>query len=226
MIGVVIPALNEETSLPALLGDLRAMSTAVPLDVLVADGGSTDGTRARATAAGVRVLDAPRGRARQLNAGARAVRGEWLLFLHADVRLVIEAQRALVAAVQPASGVGAAVFRFAIDLPWFWKHFIELGQRVREVLWGLPYGDQGLLVQRELFEAVGGYAEIPLMEDVAIIRLLRRRMAVHRLPATLLTSGRRYLREGIVRAWLRHTALITLYYAGVSPHHLARWRNA
>ncbi len=160
------------------------------------------------------------------HAVARAVRGEWLLFLHADVRLAIEAQRALVAAVQPTSGVGGAMFRFAIDLPWFWKHFIELGQRVREMLLGLPYGDQGLLVRRELFEAVDGYPEIPLMEDVAIIRRLRRRTAIRRLPATLLTSGRRYLREGIVRTWLRHTALITLYYVGVPPHHLARWRNA
>ncbi|MGH7547610.1 MAG: TIGR04283 family arsenosugar biosynthesis glycosyltransferase [Gemmatimonadales bacterium] len=226
MIGVVIPTLNEAASLPALLMALRGLGTAVPLDVVVADGGSTDGTRACAAAAGMRVLTAPRGRAWQLNAGARAVRGEWLLFLHADVRLAIEAQRALVAAVQPTSKVGAAVFQFAIELPWVWKHFIELGQRVREVLWGLPYGDQGLLVRRELFETVGGYPDIPLMEDVAIIRGLRRHTAIRRLPATLLTSGRRYLRHGVVRTWLRHAALITLYSAGVSPHHLARWRHA
>lgn len=226
MIGVVIPTLNEEACLPVLLGDLRAMGTAVPLDVVVADGGSTDGTRACAAAAGVRVLVAPRGRARQLNAGAGAVGGEWLLFLHADVRLAIDAQRALIAAVDPSSGISAAVFRFAIDLPRFWRHFIELGQRMREVLWGLPYGDQGLLVRRDLFEAVGGYAEIALMEDVAIIRVLRRRTAIRRLPAPLLTSGRRYRRDGIVRTWLRHTAFISLYYMGVSSDHLARWRNA
>ena len=226
MIGVVIPTLNEEQTLPALLDDLRELASVFPIDVVVVDGGSSDGTRARAAAGGARVLEARRGRARQLNAGARAVGGGWLLFLHADVRLTRAARDAVIAAVQSTSRVGAAVFRFAIELPWFWKHFIELGQRVREVLWGLPYGDQGLLVRRELFQAVGGYPDIPLMEDVAIIRRLQRHTTVRRLPAPLPASGRRYLRDGIARTWLRHTALITLYAVGVSPHRLARWRNA
>lgn len=226
MIGVVIPTLNEARMVPALLEDLRELASVLPLDVVVADGGSSDATGARAIAGGARVLKAPRGRARQLNAGARAVGGEWLLFLHADVRLPRAAQQALVEAVRPKSAVNAAVFRFAIELPWFWKHFIELGQRLREGLWGLPYGDQGLLVRRTLFEAVGGYPDIPLMEDVAIIRRLRRHTPIRRLPGKLLTSGRRYTRDGIVRTWLRHTALITLYAAGVSPERLVRWRNA
>ncbi len=224
-IGVVIPTLNEAPFLPALLDDLGELAGVFPLDVVVADGGSTDGTQASAAAAGARVLTAPRGRARQLNTGAVAVRGEWLLFLHADVRLGAEGRRALVAAVQPSSGILAAVFRFAIDLPWFWKHFIELGQRVREVLWGLPYGDQGLLVRRDLFDEAGGFPDLPLMEDVAILRRLRRQTRIRRLPVPLLTSGRRYARHGVVRTWLQHTALITLYYAGVSPQRLAGWRD-
>lgn len=223
-IGVVIPTLNEDLALPALLEDLGELGRSVALDVVVADGGSTDGTQASAAAAGARVLTAPRGRARQLNAGALAVRGEWLLFLHADVRLGAEGRRALVAAVQPSSGINAAVFRFAIDLPWPWKPFIELGQRIREVLWGLPYGDQGLLVRRDLFDEAGGFPDLPLMEDVAIVRRLRRQTHIRRLPAPLVTSGRRYAHGGVVRTWLQHTALITLYYAGVSPQRLARWR--
>lgn len=224
-IGVVIPTLNEVPFLPALLDDLGELAGVFPLDVVVADGGSTDGTQASAAAAGARVLTAPRGRARQLNAGALAVYGDWLL-LHADVRLGAEGRRALVAAVQPSSAVNAAVFRFAIDLPRPWKPFIELGQRVRERLWGLPYGDQGLLVRRALFQKVGGYPELPLLEDVAIIRRLRRETAIRRLPAELLTSGRRYVRDGVVRTWLEHTALIALYHAGVSPARLARLRDA
>jgi hypothetical protein len=115
------------------------------------------------------------------------------------------------------------VFRFAIDLPRFWRRFIETGQAVREALSGLAYGDQGLLIRRGLFQSVGGYPDLPLMEDVAMIRLVRRRTRVTRLPAPLLTSGRRYQRGGVLRTWLKHTALISLYLVGASPTHLARW---
>jgi len=225
MIGVVIPTLNEVQTLPALLADLRELAALVPLDRVVVDGGSNDGTWARAAAGGARVVDALRGRAQQLNRGAMVARGEWLLFLHADCRLGADARAALLTAVEPSAGVHAAVFRFAIDLPWFWRRFIELGQAVREVLSGLAYGDQGLLVRRELFQAVGGYPDLPLMEDVAMIRLLRRRTRVARLAAPLLTSGRRYRQGGVLRTWLKHTGLISLYLIGASPPRLARWRD-
>ncbi len=224
MIGVVIPTLNEAGTLPALLADLRRV--AVPLDVVVADGGSTDATRAAAAAGGARVLAAPRARATQMNAGARAVKGEWLLFLHADCRLPPPARRALLEGVVDAPELEAAVFRFAIDLPAGWKRFIELGQALRQALYGLPYGDQGLLVRRALFESVGGFPDLPLLEDVALLRLLRRRVRVHTLPASVQTSGRRYRRDGVLRTWLRHTWIIMLYLAGVSPGRLARWRDA
>ena len=224
MIGVVIPTLNEAGTLPALLADLRRV--AVPLDVVVADGGSTDATRAAAAAGGARLLDAPRTRATQMNAGARAVKGEWLLFLHADCRLPPPARRALLEGVVDAPELEAAVFRFAIDLAGGWKRFIELGQALRQALYGLPYGDQGLLVRRALFESVGGFPELPLLEDVALLRLLRRRARVCTLPAAIHTSGRRYRRDGVLRTWLRHTGIIMLYLAGVSPGRLARWRDA
>jgi rSAM/selenodomain-associated transferase 2 len=225
MIGVVIPTLNEAVMLPALLDDLRKLATVLPLDVVVVDGGSSDGTQARAAAGGARVLQAPRGRARQLNRGARTASGDWLLFLHADCRLGEGAVTALRAALEPSAGVQAAVFRFAIDLPRFWRRFIETGQAVREALSGLAYGDQGLLIRRELFQSVGGFPDLPLMEDVAMIRTLRRRTRVTRLPAALLTSGRRYERSGVLRTWLKHTALISLYLLGASPARLSRWRN-
>jgi rSAM/selenodomain-associated transferase 2 len=225
MIGVVIPTLNEEESLPAVLEDLRQLSRSVRLDVVVADAGSTDGTCTRAAATGARVLQVARGRARQLNRGAMVARGDWLLFLHADCRLGEEARRALLSALEPSGGVQAAVFRFAIDLPRFWRRFIETGQAIREALSGLAYGDQGLLIRRELFQSVGGYPDLPLMEDVAIIRTLRRRTRVTRLPAVLITSGRRYRDGGVLRTWLKHTALISLYLVGASPARLARWRD-
>jgi rSAM/selenodomain-associated transferase 2 len=223
MIGVVIPTLNEAEWLPALLGDLRRV--VVPLDIMIADGGSTDDTLAAAASAGVRTVVAPPGRAAQMNAGARAVAGRWLLFLHADSRLPPQARRALLTAVVDEPELEAAVFGFAIDLPPGWKRFIELGQALRQALYGLPYGDQGLLVRRELFETVGGFPDVPLLEDVATLRALRRRARVRTLPGAILTSGRRYRRDGVLRTWLRHTAIILLYYLGVPPHRLVQWRG-
>ena len=223
MIDVVIPTLNEAEFLPALLDDLRRV--VVPLDIVIADGGSTDGTLAAASAAGVRTVMAPRGRASQMNAGARAAGGRWLLFLHADCRMPPRARRALLTAVVDDPELEAAVFGFAIDLPPGWKRFIEVGQAVRQKLYGLPYGDQGLLVRRELFETVGGFPDVPLLEDVAALRALGRRSRVRTLPGAILTSGRRYRRDGVVRTWLRHAAIILLYYLGVPPQRLARWRG-
>jgi rSAM/selenodomain-associated transferase 2 len=223
VIGVVIPTLNEADLLPALLGDLRRV--VVPLDIVVADGGSGDGTLAAASAAGVRTVVAPRGRAAQMNAGARAVAGRWLLFLHADSRLPPRARRALLTAVVDEPELDAAVFGFAIELPPGWKRFIEMWQAVRQALYGLPYGDQGLLVRRELFQSVGGFPDVPLLEDVAMLRALRRRARVRTLPGAILTSGRRYRRDGVLRTWLRHTAIILLYFLGVQPQRLIHWRD-
>ena len=222
---MVIPTLNEAAALPALLEDLGKLGTLID-EIVVADAGSSDATTQAAWDAGARMVAAPRGRARQLNAGARASRGTWLLFLHADSRLGPDVGPAIQRAMANIPRVDAAVFRFAIDLPWGWRQLIEGGQRIRESLFGLAYGDQGLLVRRQCFAAVGGYPDLPLMEDVAMIRKLRRRFRVTRLPGSLLTSGRRYQDGGIVRTWLHHTVLITLYFIGVSPDRLARWRDA
>jgi rSAM/selenodomain-associated transferase 2 len=227
VIGVVIPTLNEGPRLPGLLSDLRRLGSALPLDVVVADGGSGDTTAAAAAQGGVRLIATPSGRACQLNAGAAAVRGEWLLFLHADSRLPAAARRALLAALVDEPDLAGAVFQFAIELPAPWKRFIELGQALRQRLYGLPYGDQGLLIRREWFQAVGGYADLPILEDVALVRALRRRgVAIRTLPAALVTSGRRYQAHGVLRTWLLNAALISLYLIGVPPRHLARWRAA
>ena len=227
MIGVVIPTLNEASYLPGLLADLERLRKTVPLNVVVSDGGSRDETLGVAARHAARTIVGPAGRARQLNAGAAAAGGEWLLFLHADARMPPAARRALLAVVVDAPVPEAAVFRFAIDLPAPWKGFIELGQALRERLYHLPYGDQGLLIGRELFQAVGGYADIPIMEDVDMIRRVKkRRVDIRRLPAALVTSGRRYRARGALRTWLRNVMLIGLYLMGVPPRRLARWRAA
>lgn len=221
-LGIVIPTLDEARHLPRLLEDLARLRT--PHRVVVVDGGSRDGTRATARRRGARVVEAPRGRASQLRAGARILRSPWLLFLHADVRVPPPARRLLDRWLE-ADGHGddAAFFRFRLAGDrWLWR-LIEAGQRIRERVTGLAYGDQGLLVRRGLFESVGGFPDQPLMEDVEIVRRLRRRGGVRRLPAAVVASPRRYEREGPVRAVLRNGLLVGLYLAGVAPAILARW---
>ena len=218
-LAIVIPALNEAEHLPGLLSDLAELS--LSHRVIVVDGGSRDGTAAVAGERGAEVVSAPAGRARQLNVGARVAAGTpALLFLHADCRLPAGTRAALEGEV--GRGITSpAVFRFRLegdDL--FWR-FIEFGQRLRESTTGLVYGDQGLLVSNEDFVAAGGYPEIPLMEDVALLDRLRDHGTIRRIGADLLTSPRRYQEEGRWRAWIRNTVLVTRYLAGSPPEQLA-----
>jgi rSAM/selenodomain-associated transferase 2 len=219
-VGVVIPTLNEAAYLPEILHDISQVG--LPHEVVVADGGSHDDTLTVARAAGARVVSAPRGRGLQLNAGAAAVAGEWLCFLHADVRMPQAARTELERAVADTA-VLAAVWGLRIDAGGFWPRFMELGNVLRDRIGGLPYGDQGLLVRRELFATVGGFPPFPIMEDVALIRLLGRRTHIERLGAPLGVSPRRWLREGPYRTWIRNSLLLSAYLAGASPQRLARW---
>ncbi len=221
LLGIVIPTLNEAGHLPGLLADLNELS--LPRRVVVVDGGSSDGTPDLARLHGAEVRFARRGRASQLNAGAAILHSRWLLFLHADVRVPRESRWVLEDWLEAADGHEAATFRFRLAGDHWWWRVIEAGQRLRERISGLAYGDQGLLVRRETFRAVGGYPQLPVMEDVEIVRSLRRRQRVHRLPAALVSSPRRYEREGPWTAPLRNLVLITLHLAGVSPERLARW---
>jgi rSAM/selenodomain-associated transferase 2 len=219
-VGIVIPTLNEEQGLRALLSDLALLS--VEHDVVIADGGSTDDTVGVAREGGARAVVAERGRATQMNAGALSAAGDWLCFLHADVRVPDAARRDLVRVVS-GRVAEAAVWGFAIDARGFWPRFMEAGTYLRDRVGGLPYGDQGLLVRRELFSAVGAFPEIPIMEDVALVRALRGRVRLERLGSRLLVSPRRWVREGPYRTWARNTLLIAAYLAGVGPQRLARW---
>ena len=195
------------------------------MQIIVADGGSQDGTLDVARHAGAIVCEAPRGRASQLNAGARLATGAWLAFLHADIRLPPEAGRGLLQAMQDPS-VAAAVWRLRIDARGAWYRVIEFGASLRDRLGGLPYGDQGLLIRRTLFQTIGGYPDLPIMEDVAMIRAVRRQEPIRRLRSALLVSARRWQREGPVRSWLRNVGLLSAFLAGVSPARLTRFYRA
>lgn len=216
---IVIPALDAAARLGATLAACAAWDGA---EVVVVDGGSRDGTAAVARAAGARVLGAPRGRGTQLAAGAAAARGDWLLFLHADTRPApgwVEAVRRFMA--DPANRERAGHFAFALDDPSPQARRLE-----RMVAWrcralALPYGDQGLLIPRALYDALGGYRPIPIMEDVDLVRRLgRRRLAA--LPVAAVTSAERWRRDGWTRRSARNLACLALWFAGVPPRWIRR----
>jgi rSAM/selenodomain-associated transferase 2 len=165
-------------------------------------------------------VEGERGRARQMNAGAAAATGDWLLFLHADTQLPARWRDAIASC--SATGCIAGCFRFALDAPGAWPRAIERGVRLRVALLGLPYGDQVLFVRREVFHAIGGYNDLPIMEDVDLVRRLRRRGRLLCSALPIVTSARRWLQEGWARRSAANVVLILLYFAGVAPARLAR----
>ena len=187
------------------------------------DGGSTDATAAVAARyPRARLLASPRGRARQMNAGARATRGDVLLFLHADTLLPDGALGAVEAAlVDP--GVAAGRFDVSFDNPRLVFRMIAWFMNERSRWTGISTGDQALFVRRAVFESLGGYAEMPLMEDVELCRRLKRRGRLAALPLRVRTSARKWERDGAIRTILLMWALRFLYMAGVSPERLHRW---
>jgi rSAM/selenodomain-associated transferase 2 len=212
MLSVIIPTLDAEAFLPECLGRLSQED-----EIIVVDGGSRDRTAAIAEAAGARLIVGPKGRGIQLRTGARAASGDWLLFLHADTRLQPGWRQAVGAHI--ARTGKPACFRFRLDDPAWQARLIERGTALRARLLGLPYGDQGLLVSRVHYGNAGGYREMPLMEDVDLVRRLG---GVRILPVDAVTSAVRWRRGGWFRRSGRNLALLALYRLGVSPERLAR----
>lgn len=214
LLSVVVPTVDEADTLPALLDDLQELARRIPTEVVVVDGGSTDDTADIARQRGADVVSAPLGRGGQLRAGAHQARGIWLFFVHADSHLDPAACAEIEAFLARATTRDFAHLRLRFDGGGFFLRAMEIGQRLRERLFGLVYGDQGLLVSRALYDEVGGYPEWPILEDVGIVDRLAGAGRRVPLDAEIRTSPRRYLDEGPVRAWLRNLRLITRFRLG------------
>jgi rSAM/selenodomain-associated transferase 2 len=226
MISVIIPTLNAECTLgPTLAALVPAVVGGLVQEAILVDGGSSDETCLIADAAGTRLIIAERGRGSQLDAGAAAARGDWLLFLHADTVLEPswgkEAKNFIERVESGRRRQAAAFFRFALDDDGSMPRLMEKMVSLRCFLFALPYGDQGLLISRNLYHRLGGFRPLPLMEDVDLVRRLKRREIVM-LNSRAVTSGVRYRSEGYLARSLRNLGCMLLYYLRVPPRVLAR----
>ncbi len=225
MISVVIPTLNAEARLGECLDALVAPALdGLVKEVIVVDGGSSDATLPMADSFGTRILTAPPGRGGQLKAGAEAARGEWLLFLHADT-VLDESWGAEAMQFVREHPDKAAVFTLKFDAKGFAPGFVAAGAMLRTKFLQAPYGDQGLLISKALYNEARGYAEMPLMEDVEFIRRLTRRKGagvLRVLKSRAVTSAERYERDGYARRVVKNLTTLTRYFLGASPEDLAK----
>ncbi|MFN0262645.1 TIGR04283 family arsenosugar biosynthesis glycosyltransferase [Tepidamorphus sp. 3E244] len=226
MLSIVIPTLNAERTLGACLSALvNAAADGMVAEVVIADGGSTDMGPRIADEMGCELVTCERGRGQQLAAGAGAARrGDWLMFLHADTVLEDGWHHEVKSFIETSQMRGreqAATFSFRLDDFGFAARWLERMVSLRCALFALPYGDQGLLMPRRMYESLGGYRELPLMEDVDLVRRIGRSRLVM-LRSGAVTSAERYRENGYVRRSLRNLGCLALYYFRVPPRVISR----
>ena len=218
-ISVIVPVLNEEKSIAATLTELQRLR---PEETILVDGGSSDATREICQRFGVELYLSRPGRAAQMNFGAQRARGDVLLFLHADTRLPPSAFDDIRAALQDRKVLGGR-FDIQLDNPRLLLKLVGFMISLRSRLSKVGTGDQAIFVRREIFRELGGYPDIPLMEDVAFSRALKRRGAIACLRSRVVSSARRWETDGIGRTVLKMWTLKALYLLGISPGRLKRY---
>ena len=223
-LSVVIPTLNEAEALPETLRRVRTIAEVKQL--IVSDGGSGDATRQIALEAGAEWITGPAGRGIQCRAGAERATGEGVIFLHADTWLPSAGGAAIVHALGPRSGlkpVVAGAFRKQLRAP----PLLMRGSRLRSILWfrltGRPFADQAIFVRRTSLEAIGGFPDLPLMEEFELIRRLRTVGDCVLLVETVSTSARRFRKQGVLRTYAQMSWVLWGYARGVNPHQLREW---
>ncbi len=218
-VSIIIPTLNEEERIAACLASTQKSSN---VERIVVDGGSHDRTVELARFLGARVLSSLKGRARQMNAGAEAAKGELLIFLHADTCLP-EGFDGYVRQVLARPEVAAGAFEFRLDVSSPSLRLIERVANWRARKLQMPYGDQAIFIRADLFHALGGFPDMPIMEDFELIRRLKKKGRIEIASLAAITSARRWQTQGTWRTTFLHWVIVGAYYLGVSPSRIHRF---
>jgi len=224
-LSVIVPTRNEAGTIGKTLEALLVGASERRLELIVADGSSEDNTRDIARSMGAAVVTSEPGRARQMNAGAAVATGDHLLFLHADTLVPVDYHR-LIRETLAHPGVVGGAFQLHIDASNRSLRVIEWCVNLRSRWFSMPYGDQGLFMRDDIFAQLGGFADLPVMEDYDLVRRLGGLGRIRLAPTSVKTSARRWLHQGIICATMTNQACIIGYHLGVKPSRLAMWRNA
>ena len=223
LISVIIPVYNETATVNDCIAYLRSLDGSEMCEIIVVDGNPEANTLNGVIHEGVIKVASPPGRGIQMNAGAARAEGEVLLFLHADTRLPPKGL-GLIRLVMAEGDYGAGAFRLGIDSPGLPFRIIEYGAMLRTMATRVPYGDQAIFMKKDFFNEIGGYRDIPIMEDVELMTRIRKGGAkVLLLPDKVRTSARRWEKEGLLCRTLRNWMILSLYLLKVSPEKLQRF---
>jgi rSAM/selenodomain-associated transferase 2 len=222
LISIIIPTLNEADNIQEAIISSQIGSH---IEIIIVDGGSQDQTLLIAKSLNVQAIISSPGRAHQMNAGAMAASGEILLFLHADTRLPTNFDQ-MIRTTLAKPGIVAGAFTLQINSPHWGLRLVEFGVKWRCNLWQMPYCDQGIFITKDVFQQVGNFPQIPIMEDFELMRKLKTLGKIYLLPTPVITSPRRWLKKGILQTTLGNQIIIIAYLLGISPNQIRNWYSS